>query len=35
MLVLRAGRLGNVVVQGREVRLGRPRIVTRGNLASF
>lgn len=35
VLVLRAGRLGNVVVQGDEVRLGRPHIVTRGNLASL
>lgn len=34
-LVFRAGRLGNVVVQGDEVRLGRPRIITRGNLDSF
>ena len=34
-LVLRAGRLGNVMVVGDEVRLGRPHIVTTGNLESF
>jgi rhamnose transport system substrate-binding protein len=34
-LVLRAGRLGNVLVRGDEVRLGRPHIVTRGNLQTF
>ena len=30
-----AGRLGNVMVKGDEVRLGRPHIVTAGNLESF
>lgn len=34
-LVLPAGRLGNVMIQGDEVRLGRPHIVTAGNLGSF
>ena len=34
-LVLRAGRLGNVMINGDEVRLGRPHIVTAGNLESF
>jgi rhamnose transport system substrate-binding protein len=34
-LVLRAGRLGNVMIQGDEVRLGRPHIVTAGNLDQF
>jgi rhamnose transport system substrate-binding protein len=34
-LVLRAGRLGNVMIQGDEVRLGRPHIVTAGNLEQF
>ena len=34
-LVLRAGRLGNVMVKGDEVRLGRPHIVTAGNLEAF
>ena len=33
--VLRAGRLGNVMVSGDEVRLGRPHIVTLGNLEAF
>jgi rhamnose transport system substrate-binding protein/rhamnose transport system permease protein len=32
---LRAGRLGNVIVRGDEIRLGRCHIVTRGNLDSF
>jgi rhamnose transport system substrate-binding protein len=32
---LRAGRLGTVLVQKDEVRLGRCHIVTKGNLASF
>jgi len=31
----RAGRLGSVVVQKDEIRLGRCHIVTRGNLADF
>jgi rhamnose transport system permease protein len=35
VLVLEAGRLGNVTVEGDEVRLGRPHIVTVGNLESF
>jgi ABC-type sugar transport system substrate-binding protein len=34
-LVLPAGRLGNVMVEGDEVRLGRPHIVTAGNLEAF
>lgn len=34
-LVLPAGRLGNVMVKGDEVRLGRPHIVTAGNLEAF
>jgi rhamnose transport system permease protein len=34
-LVLPAGRLGNVIVKGDEVRLGRPHIVTRENLEAF
>lgn len=34
-LVLRAGRLGNVMVKGDEVRLGRPHIVTAGNLEAL
>lgn len=34
-LVLRAGRLGNVIVEGDEVRLGRPHIVTAANLETF
>jgi rhamnose transport system permease protein len=33
--VLKAGRLGNVMVSGDEVRLGRPHIVTVGNLETF
>jgi rhamnose transport system permease protein len=33
--VLRAGRLGNVIVSGDEIRLGRCHIVTKGNLDSF
>jgi hypothetical protein len=32
---LRAGRLGNVIVRGDEIRLGRCHIVTKGNLDSF
>ena len=32
---LRAGRLGTVIVQKDEIRLGRCHIVTKGNLASF
>ena len=32
---LRAGRLGTVLVQKDEIRLGRCHIVTKGNLASF
>ncbi len=32
---LRAGRLGNVIVVGDEIRLGRCHIVSRGNLDSF
>jgi ABC-type sugar transport system substrate-binding protein len=32
---LRAGRLGNVVVRGDEIRLGRCHIVTGGNLGRF
>src|SRR4029450_12538008 len=32
---LRAGRLGTVLVQKDEIRLGRCHIVTRGNLAQF
>jgi ABC-type sugar transport system substrate-binding protein len=32
---LRAGRLGNVVVRGDEIRLGRCHIVTKGNLDTF
>jgi hypothetical protein len=32
---LRAGRMGNVIVRGDEIRLGRCHIVTRGNLNSF
>jgi rhamnose transport system substrate-binding protein len=32
---LRAGRLGNVIVRGDEIRLGRCHIVTKGNLESF
>jgi rhamnose transport system permease protein len=31
----RAGRLGNVLVVGDEIRLGRCHIVTRGNVAAF
>ncbi len=34
-LTLKAGRLGNVIVDGDRVRLGRLHIVTRGNLQSF
>ena len=33
--VLKAGRLGNVMVSGDEVRLGRPHIVTAGNIDAF
>jgi len=32
---LRAGRLGNVIVRGDEIRLGRCHIVTKGNLDGF
>jgi ABC-type sugar transport system substrate-binding protein len=32
---LRAGRLGNVIVRGDEIRLGRCHIVTKGNLDTF
>jgi rhamnose transport system substrate-binding protein len=32
---LRAGRLGNVIVRGDEIRLGRCHIVTKGNLDSL
>ncbi len=32
---LRAGRLGNVIVHGDEIRLGRCHIVTKGNLDAF
>jgi rhamnose transport system permease protein len=32
---LRAGRLGNVIMRGDEIRLGRCHIVTKGNLDSF
>ena len=31
----RAGRLGNVIVPGDEIRLGGCHIVTKGNLDSF
>jgi hypothetical protein len=34
-VLLRAGRLGNVMVIEDQVRLGRCRIVTKGNIASF
>jgi rhamnose transport system permease protein len=34
-VLLRAGRLGNVMVRGDEVRLGRCHIVTKGNVGSF
>jgi rhamnose transport system substrate-binding protein len=34
-VTLRAGRLGNVIVQGDEIRLGRCHIVTKGNLDAF
>lgn len=34
-VLLRAGRLGNVMVNGDQVRLGRCHIVTKGNLESF
>jgi len=34
-VLLRAGRLGNVMVIGDQVRLGRCHIVTKGNVASF
>jgi rhamnose transport system permease protein len=34
-MLLRAGRLGNVIVNADEVRLGRCHIVTKGNIASF
>lgn len=33
--VLKAGRLGNVLVSGDEVRLGRPHIITVGNIDAF
>jgi hypothetical protein len=32
---MRAGRLGNVLLVGDEIRLGRCHIVSRGNLDSF
>jgi len=32
---LRAGRLGTIMIRGDEVRLGRPHIVNRANLADF
>jgi len=32
---LRAGRLGNMIVRGDQIRLGRCHIVTKGNLDSF
>jgi rhamnose transport system permease protein len=32
---VRAGRLGNVIVRGDEIRLGRCHIVTKGNLDTF
>lgn len=32
---LRAGRLGNVIVSGDEIRLGRCHIVTKGNVDGF
>ena len=35
MASFRAGRLGNVIVRGDEIRLGRCHIVTKGNLDSF
>jgi hypothetical protein len=34
-IFLRAGRLGNVLVNGDQVRLGRCHIVSRGNIESF
>jgi rhamnose transport system permease protein len=34
-VLLRAGRLGNVMVRGDQVRLGRCHIVTKGNLGRF
>jgi rhamnose transport system permease protein len=34
-ILLRAGRLGNVLVNGDQVRLGRCHIVTKGNIGSF